>query len=187
MSIEIYEVQSAALADGVYVCYKQCLLATGWEAGHGDKFEDVEVGDPPAPVPVEVLNLLESYTVPDYTRALAFGDRMIAWPLKDCAGTIVLVGRPITPDVRMARTTEDPGNSQWITCDLIANDGETQIQPPELGGGIKVYFKPTNSANMNAVSPLFASGDYLFTQNINGKWWFVDVPQGKENCANPPP
>lgn len=228
MSIKIYKILSAALANGVYSCQEQCLLATGWEAGHGDKFDN-----PPAWIvdhdyiagvmvtgsedkfyksksihhstsenepgvginwencwelinPVEILNLLENYTVGDYTRALAAGDRMMAWPSKDCAGNSVLIGRPITPDVRMARTTEDAGGSQHITCNLIANDGETEIESG-LGSGIEVYFKPTNAVNMNNASPKFANDNYLFVQNINGKWLFVDVPQSLEECANPPP
>ena len=183
--IKIYKVQSASLADGVYTCVEQSLAAAAWEAGHGDKFEDATAGDPPVVVPpVEVLNLLESSVGDDYTRALAVGDRIMAWSITDFSGSSVLVGKPITPDVRMARTTEAGGGSTHITCNLIANDGETEIESG-LGSGIEVYFKTINAANMNQASPRFKNDDYLFAENINGKWFFVDVPDRCDNCYPP--
>jgi len=179
MSIEVYEVQSAALADGVYYCKKQQLLAAGWQAGHGDKFENYDDNI------VEVLNLLENNTPADYTRALAAGDRIAAWEYRDCDGTVVRVGRPITPDVRMARTTEAAGASQQITCNLIANDGETVIESG-LGSNIEVHFKPTKNSDLNDASPRFSAEEYLFGQWISGKWYYVAAPDSTEDCANPP-
>ncbi len=182
MSLEILEVQSTALAPGVYNCYKQKLLAAGWEPGSGDKFADFEAEDP---IVVEVLNVIENDLLADYTHMLAVGDRIAAWQFKDSLGITHWVGIPIVPPVRMARTTEAAGASQQITCNLIANDGETEIASG-LGSGIEVYFKPTDNADINDSSPRFANDDYLFAENISGKWWYVAAPQGNEDCNNPP-
>lgn len=177
--MEIFKVQSAALAPGVYNCYQQQLLATGWEPGSGDKFDDFDT------TIVEVFNVIENSTLVDYTPALAFGDRIAAWQFKDSLGLTHWVGTPIVPPVRMARTTESAGGSQQLTCNLIANDGDTEIESG-LGSAIEVYFKPTNDKDLNESSPRFAAEDYLFAENISGKWWYAAVPQGTEDCANPP-
>jgi len=177
-AIEIFEVQSAAAADGVYNCYKQKLLASGWQAGHGDKFADYDT------VSVQVFNLIENNTVMAYEEALAKHDRIAAWEVMDDGGNTHWVGMPLTPSVREARTTEAAGASTSITCNLIDNDGETEIESG-LGSGIEVYFKPTDGADLNASSPRFADDDYLFVQNISGKWWYVAAPQGNEDCNNP--
>lgn len=179
MSIEIFEVQSAALAPGVYKCYRQQLLATGWEPGSGDKFDNFDT------TVVEVLNVIENDILADYTPALAIGDRIAAWPFKDNLGIIHWVGKPAVPSVRMAQATEDAGDSQEIVCNLIANDGESEIEEG-LGSGITVYFRPTDGVDMNSASPRFADLDYLFVENISGRWWYVAAPQANEDCANPP-
>lgn len=220
MSIEIYKVQSAALADGVYTCKQQCLLATGWEAGHGDKFEDMTatawltltlyyvrklvtnggytyrclIGHTsgvftddltagkwiliPDLANVEVLNLVENDTLSTYTRALAVGDMIAAWVWIDCTGASKLVGIPITPSVRMVIAKESAPSAQQISCNLIANDGETEIESP-----IDVYCKVCPNSNLSEAQPRLATGDYLFVQNISGKWWCVTIFTGNEDCV----
>jgi len=177
MVIAIFEVQSAALADGIYNCYKQKLLASGWQAGHGDKFANADE----EPVNVEVFNLVENDTVSGYERALAAGDRIAAWQWKDANGNSRWVGIPLVPSVRMARTTEAAGASTSINCNLIANDGVTEITSG-LGSGITVYGRITEEGVFNEAQPRLANDDYLFAQNISGQWWFVTVCQRSEDC-----
>ncbi len=166
MGIWIFKVQSAAAADGVYNCYQQTV--------YGDF----------GTTPVEVLNAVENDTLADYTPALAIGDRIAAWRMKNDAGTAHWVGIPIVPPVRMARTTEPAGASQQITCNLIANDGQTEITSG-LGSGIEVYFRICTGGNINSASPRFKDDEYLFAENISGKWWYVAAAQASENhiCA----
>ncbi|MFQ5769756.1 MAG: hypothetical protein ACE5HX_04415 [bacterium] len=175
MSLTIFEIQSAAAADGVYNCYKQKLLASGFEAGHGDKFADFDT------VAVEVLNLIENDTISEYERALALHDRMAAWEVKDDDGSFRWIGIPITPSVRRAKTTQAAGNSTSIMCNLIENDGETEIVSG-LGSDITVYFSVTINGNLNEAVPRLDAGDYVFVQNISGRWWCVAVFQKSEDC-----
>jgi len=162
--IGIFEVQSVTVADGVYNC-KQQLPSGG--------LSDINY---------EVLNLLENDTVEDYEPMLACEDRMAAWKAVDENGTERWMGIPLTPSVRMARTTEAAGASTSIKCNLIANNGETEITSG-LGSGITVYCRATLNENYSAAMPRLASGDYLFAQNISGKWWFVTVLQASEYCV----
>jgi len=169
-NVVIFEVQSAATADGVYNCYKQKLLATGWEAGGGDKFADLDA------VEVQVLNLIENDTISAYEEALALHDRIAAWEKEDG-----WVGIPITPSVRMARTTTSAGGATSIVCNLIDNDGETEILSG-LGSGITVYCRITEGVNLNEALPRLANDDYIFVQNISGKWWCTTIFQASEDC-----
>ncbi len=175
MGIEVYEVQSAALGHGVYNCKKQQLLASGWQAGAGDKFEDYDE------TIIQVLNVIENDTLADYTPALAKGDRISAGEFRDCDGLVFRIGFPATPSVRMARTTKAAGEAQQITCNLMGNNGNEITTG--LGSGIEVYFKPTNDADINAALPRLADDDYLFVQNIAGKWWCVTVLQASKDCV----
>ncbi len=176
--IKIYEIQSAALADGAYNCYEQCLLASAWGAGHGDKFKNAAT----APVSVEVFNLLESETVSGYSRALATGDRMMAWEITDCSGEARFVGRPVTPDVRRAKVTEAPDTTDHITCNLYANDGATEVTSG-LGSAIEAYFEICFGTALNAATPKLQSGDDIFVVNLSGKWWCVTTAQKRTNCT----
>ena len=176
MSMEIFEVQSAALAPGVYNCYKQKLLEAGWGPGSGDKFDDFDI------TVVEVLNVIENDTLVDYTRMLAAGDRIAAWQFKDGVGITHWVGIPVVPSVRRAKTTEPAAGSSNITCNLYANDGETEIDSG-LGSGIEVYCHVTMNADLNEAVPRLATGDDIFVQNIAGKWWCTTVFQSSEDCV----
>lgn len=179
MSIEIFEVQSVGLADGVYKCYKQCLLESGWESGDGNKFKNFDE----EPALVEILNVIENDTLPDYTPMLAKGDKIVAWEFTGCTGLSHRMGIPVVPSVRMAKVKEDAPASQQVICNLIANDGETERVSPELGSGITVYCKFCPAAvNLNEASPRLQSGDYIFVQNISGKWWCAAVFRGTEDC-----
>jgi len=160
--LSIFQVQSVTAVDGVYLCFRQ-TLAGGWGTDE-----------------IEVLNLIENDTLASYTPMLAYQDRIAGWQTVDENGTSRWVGMPVTPSVRMARTTEAAGASTSITCNLIANDGETEILSG-LGSAIEVYFRVCTSDNMNGASPRFNDNDYLFVQNISGKWWCVGVAQGSEN------
>ena len=166
MDMWIFKVQSATATDGVYNCYQQTM--------YGDFGTTL----------VEVLNAVENDTLVDYTPALAVGDRIAAWRMKNDVGTVYWVGIPIVPPVRMARTAEAAQSSQQITCNLIANDGQTEIKSG-LGSGIVVHFKICTGGNMNSASPRFNNNEYLFAENISGKWWYVAAAQASENrdCA----
>ena len=161
--ISMFQVQSITAADGIYLCRKQ-TLAGGWGT-----YE------------FEVLNLIENDTITAYTPMLAFEDRIAAWEMADENGAERWVGVPIVPSVRMARVTEASPNSQQITCNLIANDGETEITSG-LGSAIEVFCKITEDVNLNAAVPRFKDNDYLFVQNISGKWWCTQLFQASENC-----
>lgn len=88
MDMWIFKVQSATATPGVYNCYQQTL--------YGDF----------GTMLIEVLNAVENNTLADYTPALAVGDRIAAWRMKNDVGTAHWVGIPIVPSVRMARATE---------------------------------------------------------------------------------
>ncbi len=167
---------SAALADGVYICHEQTLKSAGWTAGHIDKFKDANTDN------VEVLNLQENDTVGAYEEALAKGDKMMAWEWRDSLGNSKWVGQPLTPSVRRVRTTAGAGADNNIVCNLIANDGESEILAV-LGAGVTVYFSATEGMDVDSAIPLLADDDYLFAQNISGKWHCVTVLQAKKNCV----
>lgn len=164
--IAIFQVQSAADADGVYNCYQ--MLSSGVFGSTN----------------IEVLNLIENDTLSSYEPALAYEDRIAAWKMQDAGGAMRWVGVPLVPSVRMARATEPSGAKNNITCNLVANDGETEITSG-LGSGITVYFRVNqNDAEYpNAAEPEFADNDYLFVQNISGKWWCVTTLAQHEPCT----
>ncbi|KKK93546.1 hypothetical protein LCGC14_2691790, partial [marine sediment metagenome] len=92
--LKIFEVQSAAIGDGVYNCYEQTLDATEWDDTVGDdKFDDKNIDS------VEVLNLLENDTIGDYTPALGLYDRLQCWRWTDDEGNRRWVGIPIVNPV----------------------------------------------------------------------------------------
>ena len=88
--IRIFEVQSAATGDGLYICYRQKLDATNWanEAG-ADKLDDYDNTE------VIVLNLPENNPEATYVAQLAVGDRMACWQWLDDEGNLRWVGIPI--------------------------------------------------------------------------------------------
>ena len=106
---------------------------------------------------------------------------LAGWNVKDDDGNSHWVGIPLVPSVRMARTTEAAPASKSVICNLIANDGETEITSG-LGSGIEVHCRTTMAMNLNEALPRLASGDYLFVQNIAGKWWCTTVFHTSEDC-----
>ena len=175
-SFKIFEVQSAATGDGIYTCYEQTLDSTKWadEAGD-DKFDDKDS------VEIDVFNLLENDCVAAYAPALCLYDRLQARQWMDDEGNKRLVGIPIAPSVRRARTTEAAPAATNLTCNIILNN-DVEAGVGELGYNIEVYCSIVGSANLNAAAPRLANDDYLFVQNIQGKWWCVTVFQATEDC-----
>lgn len=177
--ILIYEILSAAIGAGVYICKRLDLDSSKWTSSSGDRFIDAEED------PIEIFNIMENDFISGGEPALAAGDRMMAWSVTDGDGTTHYVGRPITPEVRMAKTTEAAPNKEYITCNLIANDGSTEITSG-LGSGIKVYRKvPDDAAYYDEVTPRFEDDGFLFCQNIQGKWWWVQnsSPSQDGDCS----
>lgn len=165
----IFEVQSVTATDGIYNCYKQTVFG---------------IFEPPS---IEVLNLIENDTLDDYTPTLAHGDRIVAYQTPDEVGVVRWVGISNTPSVRMARTTEAAGSETHINCNLIANDGISEITSG-LGSGIDVYCRITRDISLveydlDSALPRLENGDYIFVQNISGKWWCTTVFQVNENCV----
>jgi len=161
----LFEVQSAAAADGIYNCYRQTVFG---------------VFGPPM---IEVLNAVENNTLEDYTPALVPGDTIAAWQTPDENGTMRWVGFPMVPSVRMARTTEAAGAEQQITCNLIANDGTERTSG--LGSNVEIHGKVCGEENLNSASPLFNDNEYLFAGHISGIWYVVGVFMSSEprECA----
>lgn len=176
--IEIFEVQTSGAADGVYNCYRQKLKSTAFDPGAGDKFEDFES----PPIVVQVLNLKENDPpASGYEEALALGDRIAAWFAKDDAGGGSWVGYPCTPDVRRARTTQGEPSETYITANLYANDGSTELTTG-LGSDITVYGSITELEDFDGAVPRLKINQDVLVQNIQGKWWFVQVCQASEYC-----
>ncbi len=166
LPIQIFQVQSATSADGVYNCLQQ--LSSGlWGS-----------------IIIEVLNAIENDTVAAYEPALAYGDRIMAWKDTDDAGTVRWMGMPLVPHVRLARTTDASGDSDNIICNLIGNDGEEEILTG-LGSGITVYFHVNENdvENIEDAITTFADNDYLYVENISGKWWCVQTLQQDKICV----
>jgi hypothetical protein len=163
--LKIFQVQSATAAEGVYNCYGR--LSSGlWGTTN-----------------YEVLNLLENYIVSSgYGYAMAYGDTMLGFRGIDENSTPRWMAFPLTPPVRLAKCTEAAGADSNITCNLIANDGETEITSG-LGSGITVNAKATLGANLEDAVPRLDNGSYMFVENISGKWWLVQTCQASENCA----
>ena len=164
----IFEVQTVAVpaVDGVYLCHKQTTFG---------------VFGPPN---IEVFNLLENYTIDDYTPALTTGDKIAAWQMPDADGVMRWVGFPLVPCVRMVRATQSAGGEQKLTCNLVP-DGETE-KTSGLGSEISVYWEVCGGSEaadrclVNA-SPRFSDNDYSFAVNISGKWHCVGVAQASED------
>ena len=76
---KIFEVQSAAIGDGVYNCYEQIVINAAWD----DTSEASKIGDKDEePVAVKVLNLAEhNPNAGQYN--LVEGDVLAAWQVID--------------------------------------------------------------------------------------------------------
>jgi len=153
----LFEVQAAANAAGIYLCYIQTTFG---------------VFEPPE---IEVFNLFENNTIEDPTPALAVGDKIAAWQMLDDESNLRWVGIAVEPAMRIAKATENAGAEQHITCNLIASDGVTEITSG-LGAGIEVYFKANLLTDfpdwkLEEVAPLLQADDPIPVVNIAGKWW----------------
>jgi len=181
--IEIFEIREAALGGGWYNCYKLKLLASAWSAANGDKFAYAEE----EPVFVAVFNVLEMGVSSAAERMLAPGDRIKAWDYTDCSGIARKMGMPLTPGVRMVRAKEGSGAKiESIECNLIANDGVTEIEEG-LGSGVEVYCPISMhdwDFELNMASPYIHQYDYLFAQCIKGKWRCATVFSPLKYCPN---
>ena len=174
-SFKIFEVQSSTTGDGIYTCYEQTLDSTEWADENGDdKFDDKDS------VEVDVFNLLENDCVADYTPALCLYDRLQARQWMDDEGNKRWVGIPIAPSVRRARTTEAAPAATNLTCNIILNNDAEAASG--LGYNVEVYCVISDGGNLNSALPRLANDDYLFVQNIQGKWWCTTVFQGSEDC-----
>ncbi len=162
-----FAVQHVATAggDGVYDCYEMLLDATEWNDTAGDDRVDSKDA-----VEVEVLNLYELHCNATYVAALVAGDLLKAWRWTDDEGTSRWVGIPIMGGfVRQAKTKAAVGATTTISCKLVNQDDA------EVGAAFTVNFRTTDSADMDAVWPILASGTYIFIENIAGKWWCVQT------------
>ncbi len=169
-----YEIIDEAIGAGVYICKRLVLDGSKWTATSGDRF--IDAGEDP----VEILNLLENNVISGAESALAAGDRMIAYDITDGDGVTHYVGRPITPEVRMAKVTEDAPDREYIICNLFGNDS-AEIESG-LGSGIHVYRKvPGEASNYNVIAPRFENGSILFCENIRGKWYWVQIPYSSKD------
>lgn len=129
---------------------------------------------------VEVFNLAENYTISSPAPALAAGDRLYCWQMPDDEDVPRWVGIPVTPALRLAVAKEGAGANQYISCNLVANDGVSEIESG-LGSDIQVYFKANNAEEtpdwrLDEIVPQLKSGDCLVSvTNISGKWYFGNV------------
>jgi len=176
--INIYKILSAGIGAGIYTVQKQELVASHWSWTYSNKFQDTEDD------PVEILHLGESNFISGGQPALAAGDLMMGWPYRNSDGTTYLVGKSLMPDVRLAVLTEDPADEPSVTCNLVGYD--LQEITSGLGAGIEVYIKSTEeSDNVEDVSPVTEEDRFIFVENVQGRWFWVQVVTAKSNCGNP--
>jgi len=160
---------SAATSYGAYYCYEQTLKADEWEDTDGDdKLDDKDT------IGVEVLNLLETDSVADYTPMLGLYDRITAWKMTDDEGNKRWVGMPLVNSVRQVRATEEAGDFDHITSNLLLNNG-VEAAESELGYHIEVYARICYGAALSAAEPRIANSQWLTAHNEQGKWWFDTV------------
>ena len=178
----IYEVQSAATGDGLYICYRQKLDATNWADETGlDKLLNYE----DTPTEVTVLNFMENDPVlGTYTPALAKGDRMLVIEWGDDEGRTHFVGVPLTPPARTVRLKENaPATSMdntSVTCNLIDNEGNEITSG--LGSGIEVFGTCGDSVDWDEVIPIIKNDRYMQAEWLTGRWLFVQSFQLMDIC-----
>jgi len=116
------EVQEVTTAAGVYSCYVQTSFG---------------VYIPPT---VDVLNLLENYTATTPVPALGKGDILECYESEDNEGNHVWIGRPVHSCAKLFMVKDFSGDGQYLECNMMENDGTTEIISPDLGSGIDMYF-----------------------------------------------
>lgn len=132
-------------------------------------------------ITVNVLNLAESDPVGGYQRALAKGDRLKCFLLRDDESNLRIVGTPLEPGPRRARTTAGAGSGSLITCNLMGRDG-SEITTG-LGAGISVNCDIFGGEDLNEAIPRITTGKYTFVQNVQGNWHWIGGFQASEDCA----
>ena len=175
--IIVFEVQSAATGDGLYICYRQKLDATNWaDEGGLDKLLDFDTTE------VTVLNLMENDPVEvTYAAALATKDRIACWQWLDDEGNMRWVGKPLVSSPRRARTTAAAGAATTIACNLIDNEG-SEIAAG-LGSGITVNCNISGGGNLNSCIRRLDNDDYLNVEWVAGKWYASEGFQTSEDCV----
>ena len=169
--IIVFEVQSAATGDGLYICYRQKLDATNWaDEGGLDKFLDYDT------TTIVVLNLLENNPEATYVALLAANDRMACWQWLDDEGNLRWVGIPIEQNIggnRKAYCKADAGAATTIVCylDTDATGTEITVNCPISGGG-----------NLNACTRRLQNGDLIIVTNIGGTWYSTEGFDTTEDC-----
>jgi len=135
---------------------------------------------------IEVLNLLENYTVASPSPALGLYDRMEVCQLTDNGdpSTTRWVGRPIHRSIRSAKVKSNAGANQYISCDLIGYNGVAITAG--LGSSLTVYVKANKEGTptgwtVDGVGPRLAQNDIVQIVNIAGTWYFVNIVSKSEN------
>ncbi len=160
-----------------YKCILAHTSAAADEPGTGGNWETYWT------VEAEVLNLLESNAVADYTPALFMYDKIDAWQIEDDEQKTCWVGIPVEPSLRIVCTVDSAPSTQvyltTITCDAwlegkgaagaVAVDGE-------LGYHIEVHgFSAPLISNWDDVFPVIVEGYYYHAYCKCGKWYFTDM------------
>lgn len=171
VDIYIFEVQSNATGDGVYVCRREKLLSAKWSAQDGsDKFAELSEDE------YEVLNLLE-YDPEAAQHNLSAGDEIAAWRMTDDGSNSRWVGIALvlTGEVYGAVTTEGAGSDNTITATVEGGIGAKTISCDITGGSA-----------LNAALPLLKSGQHIGVFLKSGTWHCttpfqtIDTNQGLE-------
>ena len=178
----IFEVQSAATGDGIYNCYEQILDATEWSDTAGDaKFDDKNTDS------IEVLNLDESYPEATYYAALAAGDLLLAWQVRDDNGNLRWIGvpfikRPVNETFGVPRSAKiNAVGASTYTVKLLDSAGSV------VGSNITVYLREhlgTNSLSGFNVWPDVRVNDYIWiVKERDNKFYFIGVVDDATDCA----
>jgi len=185
--VRIYEVIEKATSAAWYKCRELVLVAANWDAVDGDKFAYT--------ASTELISVLctEEYGGSTTHRSLAKGDRMFVWDYTDCRGTTFKVGVRLTPDARIFKTTEGVtySDSNEIECNIIANDGTTEITTPDLGSVINVVCPLSMNSyllDISDASPRLESvaegGDFFFASFTGRRWRCLTTFWINKDCLN---
>jgi len=151
---KIFEVQSAAIGDGVYNCYEQIVINAAWD----DTSEASKIGDKDEePVAIKVLNLAE-HKPNAGQHNLVEGDVLVAWQVIDDGGARRWVGIPAIQAYVYVAGQPTMAKSVWkinSSGNLVFTAGGTR----EITEDITVY---------GAISGASAQVDSLFV--TSGSW-----------------
>jgi len=168
INFKIFEVQSEATGDGLYICREEKLLSEKWEDETGeDKFDEKNTTE------YTVLNLLEANPESEYVAHLTAGDLIKTFQTVDDNGVLRWIGTPLRDDRRrIAYCKDDAGVGSTIDCYLDKDETGTEITVHcniSQGGGV-----------LNTTMPRLRDGDPIIVQKIfdgtNDYWWCVGLP-----------